>query len=439
MTTKGKLSFRRSDTPAQADAGMGAGAARPWKILLLFLTGLFAATLTAAGFFSDSVPFWLAYTPFLIALIIRSRGHRAALVGGHFAIVFEIAATGLLQLGFSAWIVGIGFLLAVLTLSAGFAVFGVGLAAVLLLLIPYFPGNPLLITGALYPGVGLFGIALLAGASMAIPIWRRSWARLLAVLLTIVAPSLTIHSIVDDGLLNIPQLGNREQTAPTAASGSDAGDTDSPFESIALSRSSGTDLAARVRVTWRILLALRDIPAGSQVFTGENVLTAEDGVGQRRLCRAARAQALDLYIGVQGADGAGEIWRYSGETCPTGTRVYRAVIGIPGLTGSFWPDVTDTGAPVNLPPALDGIGFLACFEAFALHRWIFMGVSDFETVIAVSNDHWTDPLPVALLRAKVSDQFARLFGIEVVHAGRDQNILVLKGESAIAEEKRDEG
>lgn len=424
---KEKRGFRRSD--AHADAYVRVGPMYPWKIFWLALTCLSAAILTAAGFFFDHVPFGIAYTPFLMALVTRSRGYRAALVAGHFAIVFDIAATGLVQLGFSGWSVGFGFLFALSTLSAGFALFGVGLAAVILLLIPYFPGNPLLITGALYPGFGIGGIVLLAAASMAVAYWKTTGARFLAVLLTIILPSVTVHSIQNGGFWNIPLLRSWTQTAPRTTPQSEGDAAKSAFESIALSRSKDAGLI------WRLLIALRDIPKGSLVITGENVLTAEDAHGQRILCRMARASELDLYVGVASADGTGEIWRLGAETCPQGTRVYRAVIGIPGLTGAFWPDVTELGAPVNLAAALDGVGFLACFEAFTLHRWIAMGLSDFETVVVVSNDQWTNPLPVALLRAKVSDQFAKLFGIEVVHAGRDQNILVLNTGQSIAEEK----
>ena len=428
---------RRETGKHFSGAAMLSGA-HPWKILWLVLTGLIAAILTGAGFFFDSVPFALAYTPFLMALVTPARGYQAALVAGHFAIVFEIAATGLVHMGFSGWLVMFGFLFAVSTLSAGFAVFGVGLAAVILLLIPYFPGNPLLVTGALYPGFGIGGIILLAAACIAVAYWKTTGARLVAVLLTIALPSAVVHGAVNNGLFNIPLADRAALTGLVhTASGPDENNSGGDrFERIALSRSdtrviTGTDL------TWRLLLALRNLPAGSLVITGENVLTSEDAMGQRILCRRARAEVLDLYVGIASADGTGEIWRLSAETCPAGSRVYRAVIGIPGLTGPAWPDAmasaTATGAPVNLPTALDGakvsIGFLACFEAFSLHRWIAMGLSDFETVAVVSNDHWTDPLPVALLRTKVSDQFAKLFGIKVVHAGRDKNILILKGKN----------
>ena len=439
VKSQGRLRFRRNATAAYAGRAASVSHVKhQWQIFWLFLWGLSAAILTAAGFFFDSVPLALAYTPFLAALITPSRGLRAALVGGHFAIVFEIAATGLLHMGFSAWIVFPGFLLAVLTLSAGFAIFGVGLAAVILLFIPYFPGNPLLITGTLYPGFGVFGIVLLAASSMAAARWRAPWARVLAVFLTIALPSVAVHSAQNDGFLNIPLLRGWTQTASLTTRQSEGDDRARLFESVALSRSSGTDIAD-TNLTWHLLLALRDIPKGSLVITGENLLTAEDDIGQRILCRMARASELDLYVGVASADGPGEIWRYSGQTCPEGTRIYRAVIGIPGITGAFWPDTTDTGAPVNVPTALDRTGFLACFEAFTLHRWIAMGLRGLKTVVVVSNDHWTDPLPVALLRTKVSNQFAQLFGIEVFHAGRKQNILVLKGENPIAEENTEGG
>ena len=74
--------------------------------------------------------------------------------------------------------------------------------------------------------------------------------------------------------------------------------------------------------------------------------------------------------------------------------------------------------------------WLICFEAFSLRRWVDLGLevngtgAKARSVVILSNDRWTKPFPVPALRRKVSKQFERLLGVDVVHADTGQTVLV---------------
>lgn len=364
----------------------------------LVLAMLCSIALTGIGFFIESAWLWVAYLPFLFALITTDRGLRGALVAGHFAVIAAISCWGLIALGYTPWAVIVFGSAASLLLGAIFSVLGVGLASVLLLAIPYFPGNPLLIAGTLYPGTGFTGLILLVLGTLLVSFWKTSLSRA-ATMFFLCMPSIFLWDLRDEAAGRYFGIAPEEDRV-TALAG---------FEIQPIG------LDGKQMSRWDMQRALNDLPEGSTIVTGENALKAQDGAALRALCRVVRVRDLTLYLGVQGADGRAQIRRLDQGTCDDGALVYTAALGIPGLTGPVLPEV----GMLNIE-RIDEAGeavpdFLACFEAFSIHRWIALATHQASSVIAVSNDSWTDPLPIAALRVKVSAQLARLFQIDIAH------------------------
>ena len=386
---------RIEDTPkSHLLRSQRAGLDRGGSILL----ALGSATLTGVGFFVENIWLWIAYVPFLLALITIHRALRVAFVMGHVSIIAAISCWGLIALGYSPWaIVPLGFV-ASFVIAMLYGILGVGLASTVLLAIPYLPGNPLLMAGALYPGAGFTGLGLLALGSILVAFCSRALSRIVAVVF-LCLPSVFLWTLSDE------------------AAGQYFGSVQKGHSVSALTgfEAKPIGLGKKPLSRWDIQSVLNSIPEGSTIVTGENAIKAQDRAAIRAFCRVVRVRDLTLYLGVQGADGRAQVRKFDAETCDGGTLLYTAALGIPGLTGPVLPDAgmlkiersSKTSGPV--------LDFLACFEAFSIHRWAALAYHQATAVIALSNDHWTAPLPIAALRSKVSAQLARLFQIDVLH------------------------
>lgn len=391
--------FKPADTPQKS---------RRKHIILSVVLFAFAALLTTYGFFGEGAPLALAYLPFIGALITLRREYRAALCGAHFGVVAVIAGWGLISLGHSPlWVVPAAMLV-VAGLSLGYSVLGAGLASVILLGVPYMPGNPLLMAGSITPGLGLFGLIGVAILACALPFWRSPRTRALVLLVGFGGPA----SI---GAWVLTPDEENQASAASALAG---------FTEVALVDTTPGDRA------WALRLAMADLAPGSTVITGENVLLESNTLELRGLCRFAQIRELKVLLGVQGRDGRATVRLIDGHSCEALPTLYVARIGIPGLTGPSGLKVAEAIRVTRLTEvAPEGLGFLACFEAFSLHRWLAVSRSGVNSVAVLSNDIWTTPLKVALLRQKVSAELGRLFGLSVAHSNADVGgpILVREG------------
>ena len=407
-------------------------------------------SLTALGFFLEPIPFALAYIPLALAICNSTSLYRFWLVCGHFFWVATISAWGLYQLGYNpvltalaaASILGIGSWL--------MSNIGIGLSAALLCLIPFFPANPLLVTGAILPGYGEWGVGLLLVMIIGVETLSAPKARA-AILTTVVFMGQMPFSAFfgeSDKTQDSTQKHRVLLAAPAQAI---------PIASTKYTEIDTASISAVTRLGRWTQIANRIEPGAFIVF-GENVFGHTDIGARSYWCRIAQNTSATLFIGVSGAHNVGEVWRFEGSECPHPAVVYRAVVGIPMLTGNWWPEYTKT-IPSNV--SRSEIQWLVCFEAFSLTRWQQVGrlgrvasdrlpskwntqhqqtleavhpafLSEFDKtrytlnqkdVIIISNDAPTRPFPTGVLRRKVSHQFAKLFDLRVAHANTGENVI----------------
>ncbi|MFG5382975.1 hypothetical protein, partial [Yoonia sp. R2-816] len=101
---------------------------------------------------------------------------------------------------------------------------------------------------------------------------------------------------------------------------------------------------------------------------------------------------------------------------------YAAQVGIPGMTGNLWPFAPAVVHRSDIRPHTQ---WLACIEGFSLASWLRVAAARPANVIIIANDYWTEPLPIAVLRRKISADMGRLLGVRVFHADSGHNILRL--------------
>ena len=157
----------------------------------------------------------------------------------------------------------------------------------------------------------------------------------------------------------------------------------------------------------------------STVILGENIFDHTDVGASAYWCRIAKEKAAILYIGVRGQNGVGEVWGFDGRDCVDPSVAYRAEVGIPKITGGWLPNRTEAQSTFS------GQQWLACFEGFSMYRWLRAYMTGAKSVVIVSNDRLTQPIPTAVLRRKVGAQFAKLFNLTVAHADTGHNIITV--------------
>ena len=351
-----------------------------------------SVVLTGLGFFVEQVPFTLAYIPLALAICHTDRSRTLWLVCGHFTWVAVISGWGLHQLGYNPALT-IPAVLVTLALSTLVMTWlGIGLSSALLSLVPFFPANPLLITGAVFPGFGIWGVAALLLVIIGVEALCRPLAR------TCVLAAVLIAGQMLPALQ--PSSGPPEDTK----------------------RYVEIDISSHKAITrsgqWAQIAAV--IEDGSTVILGENIFNHTDIGASAYWCRVATVKNATLYIGVMEKDGVGEVWGFEGRDCAVPSVAYRAEVGIPKISGGWLPN----HAEVQSTPS--GQQWLACFEGFSLYRWVRAYTTGATSVVIVSNDRLTRPIPTAVLRRKVSRQFAELFGLDVAHADTGRSILIVR-------------
>ena len=372
---------------------------------LLLLFGL-SFLLTGMGLLVDGIPLALAYLPFGLALVLapalaRPRLAVLTLMAGHFVWPALIAGWGLIQLGLHPVAVVASGVAAVLLVSAGVAWLGIGVSALVLAALPFFPANPLLITGSILPGAGIWGLIALPFCVTLIETQRGIAMRAVLLAALLVLPRLVLP-------WDNPQDGTGNAFT---------------FEDIDISG----DVALTGRRHWAQIMA--HVDNGDQLVLGENIFAHDDHGAIFWWCRAVTDHSVTAMIGVLGPSGLGEVWLFDPDTCPKPTRLYRAEIGIPMVNSGWWPETkkthgTDEAGRIGLVGTLSpDIQWLICFETFSLWRWVGVGRSGTAHAVILANDRWTAPIPTALLRRKVVEQFAALYDIEVFHANQRKTVV----------------
>jgi len=351
-------------------------------------------------------PLAVACLPFALALVLapalaRPRLAVTALMAGHFLWPALIAGWGLIQLGApvpAVMAVGIG---AVVLVSAGVAWLGIGLSALVLAALPFFPANPLLVTGSLLPGAGLMGLVVLPFCVTLIEIQRGIAMRTVLLAALLLLPRLVLPG--DDP----PDIVATEAFA---------------FEEIDISG----DVALTELRHWAQIMAL--VEDGDHVILGENIFRHDDHAAIFWWCHTVRNRNLTAMIGVLGPTGLGEVWQFDSQACPDPGPVHRAALGIPMVNGGWWPQDTRVARAIGAAGLPVEPYWLLCFEAFSLWRWVDLGLEigrlhEPRPVVILANDHWTTPFPTATLRRKVARQVAALFAVKVLHADRGGSVL----------------
>ncbi|WP_299083408.1 hypothetical protein [uncultured Ruegeria sp.] len=348
-----------------------------------------SACVTAFAFFAPGISFGWSLLPFAVAVVSQSRTVRFACVAGYFGWVAAISGWGLVNLGYSALLVvpaGMGL---TVFLGAVMARLGIGPTCLVLVPLHMFPGNPLLATGSVFPGAGLYAIFLLAVLVTRTELMQRPRHRALTLLLIFAAGNAV------GALLQARTAGNEEAAI---------------YRTLDISRISTITERGYNQALGSIMRP------GHTYITGENIIRSDNAAAISQWCRIVRSGDLNVILGVQNAaNGQSQLWQFNTQTCPNPTRIYAAQTGVPGITGTFaqmWG---------IKPPG--PIGFLACFEAFSIWRWIEVSQDRPETVVTVARDFWTEPLQVGLLRRKISRQFERLLSVSSFHAEAGKTLL----------------
>jgi hypothetical protein len=357
----------------------------------------FAAAMiaTAFGFLAPGVPLILAFAPLLIALFCNDWTDRFALAAGHYCIGIAVAGYGLSNLGYNWLIVAPAGIVIWIGISWLAAKIGIGIFTVLSAPFVFLPDNLLLVTGSLLPGMGLLGIAIFA-------IWllcmdflpRKRWS----VDMTIGFAGLVLIANTI-ALANADKPLHHDLWAPDIASVElKAGVNGQPSNTTAL---------------------LFPTEPGDILILGENIFRDKDHAAWEFWCQQARIKQITIYAGVAAADGVSEVHKITGTDCVKGPPVYRAVVGIPGITGDWFPSVSRTftgDGPIARSQ------WILCYEAFSLPRWILLGWDRPNFVFVLANDFWTEPVAVNALRRKVAREFVRLYYLTLFFAENMHNI-----------------
>ena len=392
-----KHGHRHDESPiilsSRIDGNVGYSVLRIKSVIL-------SCALTGAGILIADVPLVIAYIPFAIALLIPPRPQKRtavlALMAGHFLWPTLISGWGLVRLEFNPFVILVGGVATVLVVSYGFARLGLAISAALLLTLPFFPANPLLITGSIFPGAGLAALPVILLWVKLIEIQRGFVTRCAFLLMLIAAsPIITLW------------LGGTQPTRPSSV----------VYDEIDISDARGLT----ERGYWTQIM--NRTGGGDVLVLGENMINHDDHAGINWWCSEAIARDMTVIMGVMGTTGVGEVWRFDHDTCPAPLPLYRAEIGIPMVNAGWWPATGDAPQHEDAEPAIPDTQWLICFEAFSLWRWIDVVRLDTDHVVILANDHWTAPFTTTQLRRKVAAQSASLFHIDVHHADSEKSAL----------------
>lgn len=390
----------------------------------------------------EAWPLAIGLLPLLVLLEARSLSLRAAIGAGWMMPAALPIGWGLWQLDHPLMAFAVPFA-AIALFVTSLLTLRLGLTCLALIALPVWPNNPLIYLADL----GLSREALLAAALIAalaewLPyhLWlRRSLAMLAAFALTYLA--LTPKPV-------------SQQTA---------------FNGFLLGSYTPRIQAVTPYGEWR---AIADWANTSETRGVKIVVLPESATHESELvpawCRDLSLMPDHLYAGVLLDDGRAELRYYTSETCPTGTPFGYADLPIPYLTDgyslgqagardprpregietqdvgsqsegasshlapfAFWDDLIlrATGLtpdPITRPAIgpLTHADWVICFEASSLTYWLGVDPNTPTPILVLSNDSWTDPIPVPTMRRKFGRAMARMIGRDVHFAERGRSLIL---------------
>ena len=344
--------------------------------------------LTGVGFFAKDWPLFLAYIPFLSIFFTQKNNIKVSVLAGHFIWPLIIGIWGLINLEYNLILTLVFSAVSLFILI--YVILKIGLVATSLILIalPFFPANPLMIVGSLTPGLELWGILIVIIILFILEKMKsKRFKALFFVLLLSSAFVLNQH--------NTNKINSQTAQAKHDYISIDTSDI------VAISQIGQFDQTLKL------------MKPNSTIILGENMFAHSDIAAKHYWCDAVKNKYINAYIGVEGKDGTGEIWFFNRDTCPTPKVIYRAEVGIPTLTGDWIPRSKTKSFNRNVQSP---ISWLLCYEGFSVFRWLELGLQSPKTVIILSNDKITSPLRTYILRDKLSREFAKLFNLNVFHA-----------------------
>lgn len=366
---------------------------------------LFAVVTWVPVIIHPDTPLWIPGASLVAAIVIGTRRARQWAAAGYLSGPVLVCVWGF---------IGIGWMAAPVMLAAGLMLILGGIMAgrvgvtglvIALTLIPFFPASPLLLLADSLPGARLFG---LVGALALFALLEL--ARYFGY-----GPAAAGLSVALVGIYALIHLAPMDRAAQTGVAGW---------------REMAEPITVTERVRW---IQIRDtLPHGSTAVLGETVFEAEDRGAIAFWCQAARNHDLTLFIGVSEPyqdTRRGAVWRFDPEACRGSgdpVPVYRAVIGIPTVTGTWGLMRRAVSPPETGDPPFDG-RIMICLEAFLSWMWLphLLDRSSSDALFVVlSNDTAFHPLPVWHLRRKSADAMAGLIGAEIVHAETTRRLLL---------------
>ena len=310
--------------------------------------------LTGVGFFAKDWPLFLAYIPFLSIFFTQKNNIKVSVLAGHFIWPLIIGIWGLINLEYNLILTLVFSAVSLFILI--YVILKIGLVATSLILIalPFFPANPLMIVGSLTPGLELWGILIVIIILFILEKMKsKRFKALFFVLLLSSAFVLNQH--------NTNKINSQTAQAKHDYISIDTSDI------VAISQIGQFDQTLKL------------MKPNSTIILGENMFAHSDIAAKHYWCDAVKNKYINAYIGVEGKDGTGEIWLFN----------------------------RNVQSPIS---------WLLCFEGFSVFRWLELGLKSPKTVIILSNDKITSPLRTYILRDKLSREFAKLFNLNVFHA-----------------------
>lgn len=393
---------------------MESSAARSWFgsrwIPTARSSGLAAAGGFAAaglGCYVPGIPLAFALAGLVPAAIARRPARRFAIALGWHAAPMLPAAVGLWHLGGTGFAAGLLAAWWVVTALA-FAWLNTGIAIALSLMIPWHIGSAVLASGDLWPGAGSGGLALtilVFAALSAQPGGSGRWQRLWLLFVM----GMAAVSVGSAWQLHVPP-------------------PPSGFSAVRAWPRPALTTAAQDRARMAALERIK----GDILVLGENVVDRGVPGAMDRWCEFAARQDSHLYIGVLEPDGTqSTIHALDPEHCVP-RPVYERMIGLPGVAGGWRVAKGDIEAVM-----LDDRRFhwTICFETFAPLTWLLKPGKRGAIVAVIANDRWVRPVPVAVMREKVGQSMARLWGMAPVFAITDRTVSVRSVQSMVSSMK----
>lgn len=378
------------------------------SVRLLF-AGLISAAFVSAGFFGTGIEFAWAVLPLIFALRCKTRLLCAVWTIPYFLGIGVIAGWGLVSMGSPIALVTLLMLALSVALTCLLVFAGTAAGLLVLAFVPFLPGHPFLALGTIAPNGGFVAIIVAIIFVFLLEKLPKD-SRAVEVAGAIICATLLWN--VGAGGSYADGLGNNRSAAEDVVSAPQWGEvpvSDAP--------------SASDRLRSAMLRSAME-PNGVYI-TGENIVRSSDRLALQSWCEFAQSDNVAVFLGVQEVETgrASVVLVQPDNECTGSNVVYAAWIGIPEITGSWTPF-----APVATDPEdqITQTRWLACFEGFSLAAWLKTALDRPRSVIIVSNDYWTEPLPISNLRRKVSRNFERLFAFEVYHADAGRNLLKLE-------------